>query len=182
MSPSRAVMAGKEALEQAETVLGGLAESIGLSGRQLRVRLAADDLPEACRRLKDDERLSYRYLSFVSGVDYGDSMDYLCLLRSPEHPFTIELRAALDRGQPVAPTLTGLWPTADWHEREAFDLLGIRFEGHSDLRRILNSEELELHPLRKDATPRRQPRNEWQWQGIGEAKRLPDEPPRTERS
>lgn len=182
MSDSRAVMAGEEARQHTETVLGDLAEKINLSGRHLGVRLAADDLLEVCRRLQSDERLAFSYLSFVSGVDYGDSIDYLCLLRSTAHPFTIELRAALNREQPAAPTLTGLWPTAGWHERETFDLLGISFEGHPDLRRILNSEELELFPLRKDAHPHREPRNEWQWQGIGESRRLPEEPPRTERS
>jgi len=62
----------------------------------------------------------------------------------------LRLKVRLDEKDPVVPTLTGLWPIANWFEREAWDMFGIRFDGHPDLRRILMYEPFEGHPLRKD--------------------------------
>ena len=60
------------------------------------------------------------------------------------------IRVVVDRNDPVIPSVADIWPTADWHEREAYDLMGIRFSNHPDLRRILCPDDWEGHPLRKD--------------------------------
>ena len=71
------------------------------------------------------------------------------LLSIPDRPRRVRLQAWLDDGEPV-PTVVPVWPTADWHEREAFDLMGITFAGHPNPRRILLDDDWEGHPLRKD--------------------------------
>ncbi len=71
------------------------------------------------------------------------------LLAIAERPRRIRVQTWLDDGEAV-PTVTGVWPTADWHEREAFDLMGIRVDGHPNLKRILLDDDWEGHPLRKD--------------------------------
>jgi NADH/F420H2 dehydrogenase subunit C len=71
------------------------------------------------------------------------------LLSVSERPRRVRLQVWLDDGEPV-PTVVPIWPTADWHEREAFDLMGITFSGHPNLRRILLDDDWEGHPLRKD--------------------------------
>ena len=71
------------------------------------------------------------------------------LLSVSERPRRVRLQVWLDDGEAV-PSVVGVWPTADWHEREAFDLMGIEFSGHPNLRRILMDDDWEGHPLRKD--------------------------------
>ena len=71
------------------------------------------------------------------------------LLSVSDRPRRVRLQVWVDDGEPV-PTVVSVWPTADWHEREAFDLMGIRFSGHPNLRRILMDDDWEGHPLRKD--------------------------------
>ena len=177
-----ATLTGKEALEQAEALLSGAGAQARLARGRIVVMLAAANLIEAAALLRDDEKLSCTYLSFVSGVDYPDRMEAVYILRSLEHQQLLELRVRLDRDRPSVPTVSGIWSTAEWHEREAYDLLGIVFEGHPDLRRILTRGEEGVFPLRKDARPHRIQRDEWRFDGIGAPKRLPGEAGRSERS
>jgi len=170
-----------EARELAETLLDGFLEEVAQIDDRLILGVAANDLPEAARRLRDDERLSCRYLSFVGGVDQVDYMEAIYLLRSMEHPFLVQIGVKLDRKNPVVPTVTHIWTGANWHERETFDLFGIRFERHPDLRRLLNREDMDVFPLRKDARPHRPLRPEWRWDQEPPL-RLPGEPPRRKRS
>jgi NADH/F420H2 dehydrogenase subunit C len=72
---------------------------------------------------------------------------HLLALRQP--PVRVRLKCWLDEGEPV-PSVVSVWPTADWHEREQFDLMGIRFEGHPNLKRLIMDDDWEGHPLRKD--------------------------------
>jgi NADH-quinone oxidoreductase subunit C len=129
------------------------------------------DLLEVCRFLRDEPRLRFDLLNCISGVDYFEPdvkkapkagfephTEVVYHLSSFAHPgqrFVLKLllpRWKDDKaGQiPEVPSVTGLWPTADWHEREVYDLSGIWFDGHPELRRILLAEDWIGHPLRKD--------------------------------
>lgn len=171
-----------EAQELAEELLSGIMLDAWQENGRLVVVVESDDLPEAGQRLRDDPHLSCRYLSHVCGVDQTDHMEVVYLLRSMDHPFPVEIRVGLDRRAPSVPTMTHIWTGANWHERETFDLFGIRFERHPDLRRLLNREDLDVFPLRKDARPHRNVRPEWRWEELEPPVRLPGEPPRRNRS
>ncbi|PTX93885.1 NADH-quinone oxidoreductase subunit C [Spartobacteria bacterium LR76] len=111
-----------------------------------------ESLRDAARYLKDTQ--GFDYLIDVSSLDhFGDSPRFemvyeLCNLGKGIH---IRLKATIaDDEDPVAPTVVDLWPTADWHEREVYDMMGIKFDGHPNLTRILMWEGYPYHPLRKD--------------------------------
>jgi NADH-quinone oxidoreductase subunit C len=102
--------------------------------------------------LRDDEELRFDSLMCLSGVDYGtgDGLGVTYHLCSTRLGHKITIKVKVSRDDPVVPSVADLWRTADWHEREAYDLLGITFEGHPDLTRILLPDDWEGHPLRKD--------------------------------
>lgn len=172
-----------DARERAEQTLSGLALDLREQDHSLVIELEAADVVKAATLLRDDEQLSCKYLSHVAGVDNVDHLEAVYVLRSMDHPVLIELRVEIaDRTNPVVPTVSNIWSGANWHEREAFDLFGIRFADHPDLRRILNREDLDVYPYRKDARPQRKTRPEWRWEGLEPPRRLPGEPPRRDRS
>ncbi|MFZ0659457.1 MAG: NADH-quinone oxidoreductase subunit C [Candidatus Binataceae bacterium] len=100
--------------------------------------------------LRDDPTLAMDCLSNQSGVDYKDRIEVVYHFFSYKHRHGAVLKVKLPRENPVVHTLENLWASANWMEREIFDLLGVTFEGHSDLRRILLPEDWEGFPLRKD--------------------------------
>ncbi len=102
--------------------------------------------------LRDDPDLRFEVPLCVSGVDYPpDKIEVVHHLFSQAHRHYVTLKLYADRADPVVPSLTPVWAGANWHEREVFDLLGVRFEGHPDLRRILLPDDWPLvWPLRKD--------------------------------
>lgn len=105
---------------------------------------------EICRFIK--EELGYDYLNCLSGVDWiaDGEMEVVYNISSLEQPGKITLRARIPRNEPVLRSVVPLWGTANWHERETFDLFGVHFENHPDLRRILLPEDWIGYPLRKD--------------------------------
>ncbi|MFY0652369.1 MAG: NADH-quinone oxidoreductase subunit C [Cyclobacteriaceae bacterium] len=111
------------------------------------------------QELQNNEATYFDSLSCLTGLDNGpekDTMEVIYNLFSIPYEVSLTLKVELARDNPRLPTVSTLWRTADWHEREAFDLLGIEFEGHLDLRRILMPADWEGHPLRKDyAEPER---------------------------
>ena len=107
-------------------------------------------LVRICQFLKDDPETAMDCLSNESGVDYKDRIEVVYHLFSYRHRHTAVLKVKLPRDNPSVPTLEGLWNSANWMEREIFDLLGVNFEGHSDLRRLLMPEDWPGYPLRKD--------------------------------
>jgi NADH-quinone oxidoreductase subunit C len=102
--------------------------------------------------LKTEPGLEFDCLSNLSGVDYPkrNVIEVVYHLYSYRHRHLFVLKVEAPRDNPAVPSLTRLWGHADWQEREVFDLLGVRFEGHPDLRRILMPEDWPGHPLRKD--------------------------------
>jgi NADH-quinone oxidoreductase subunit C len=109
-------------------------------------------IAEVCRYLHDDPDLAFDALSNQSGVDYKakDVIEVVYHLFSYRHRHAIVLKVDVPRDNPVMPTVEGVWKAANWLEREIFDLLGVTFTGHPDLRRLLMPEDWIGHPLRKD--------------------------------
>ncbi len=105
---------------------------------------------EVCRFLKSDERLLMDHLELLGGVDYKDRIEVVYVVYSMRHHHRYTVKVKLPRDNPKVQTVESLWGVANWHEREAFDMFGVVFEGHSDLRRILCPDDWEGFPLRKD--------------------------------
>jgi len=116
--------------------------------------VAADAIAEVAGFCRSDAALAFDNLMCLSAVDYPKEtpprMEMVYHLFSYGHGHTFVLKVHLDREQPRVPTVESVWGVANWHEREAYDLFGIVFEGHSDLRRILLPDDWQGHPLRKD--------------------------------
>ena len=114
---------------------------------------------EVANFLKMNPEYSFDYLSSVTGVDYREYLEAVYHFYSTtkkEGPLTIKVRT--DKGKSVIPSVTPIWRSAEFQEREAYDLVGIHFEGHPDLRRILMWEGFQYHPLRKDYVQENQDR------------------------
>lgn len=113
-----------------------------------------EGLIELMTFLRDDPKLKFNYLSDLSGVDLGEFAEprfaIVYHLYSLTHNHRLRVKVFLAEDQAKLPTLSGVWPSANWHEREAWDLYGIVFDNHPDLRRILMPYDYEGHPLRKD--------------------------------
>ncbi len=107
---------------------------------------------DICRFLKEDPDLRFNYLSDICGVDYHPErprFEVVYHLYSIPFKYRLRLKCKVDEGEAV-PSVTPVWKTANWHEREAYDMFGITFDGHPDLRRIYLWEGFEGYPLRKD--------------------------------
>ncbi len=110
-----------------------------------------EDIVDVCTFAK--EQLGYNFLSDLCGVDYlGSSPRFMVVynLYSIGSKSRLRLKVPVEESDAQVSTVSGVWGTANWHERETWDLYGIRFEGHPDLRRILLAEDWKGHPLRKD--------------------------------
>jgi len=116
--------------------------------------VAADAIADVAAFLKADPELAFDNLMCLSAVDYPKEMpprmEMVYHLLSYRHAHQFVLKVHLPREEPRLPSVEASWGVANWHEREAFDLFGIVFEGHSDLRRILLPDDWQGHPLRKD--------------------------------
>ncbi len=112
------------------------------------VTLRPEQLLPVCRFLK--EELAYDFFDCLLGVDRKDHFDVVYHLWSTQRNASLALKVKLDHDEPVVDSATPVWRGADWHEREAYDLFGIAFRGHGDLRRILLPEDFEGFPMRKD--------------------------------
>jgi NADH-quinone oxidoreductase subunit C len=149
-----------EVLELALKKALGEGAAISVALGEVTVVVKAADYLAAMQTLRDDPSLRFEELIDLCGVDYStygegtwDGLRFAAVthLLSIEHNWRVRVRVfAPDDEMPVIPTVTGIWRAANWYEREAFDLFGILFEGHGDLRRILTDYGFIGHPFRKD--------------------------------
>jgi NADH-quinone oxidoreductase subunit C len=112
-----------------------------------------EHLQRAAEFLANDPALQFTFLSDITAVDkfpLEPRFELNYHLLSLEHRARIRIKVRASGNDPVVPSVTSIWPAANWHEREAFDLMGVRFDGHPDLVRILMPDDWEGHPLRKD--------------------------------
>src|SRR5258706_9926313 len=143
-----------------DSSLGGKIVSLSESLGELTLVVEAKDYAATARQLRDDPAARFEELIDLCGVDYsgfgeggwkGRRFAVVSHLLSLAHNWRLRLRAfAAEDDFPVVDSLTGVWPNADWYEREAFDLFGIMFTGHADLRRILTDYGFIRHPFRQE--------------------------------
>ncbi|AZN38569.1 NADH-quinone oxidoreductase subunit C [Paenibacillus albus] len=115
--------------------------------------IRADRLIETSRLLKSHDAQSFTYLRNVSGVDYETHLEVVYHLVSLTTKNELAVKVKTNREQPEIPSVVPIWDTANWNEREIYDLLGIDFPGHPDLRRIMMPDDWVGYPLRKDYVP-----------------------------
>src|SRR6266850_1995340 len=157
-------------MEQAKTIINARAEKTAELARRLKAKFAdlisepeefrgevslkvadAERMPEVCQFAKKE--LGFDYLVDISSIDnYGDDPRFTIVyhLYGYGHLCYIRLKTEVGEEKAEMPTVTTVWRTADWHEREIYDMMGVRFRGHPDLRRILMWEGYPYFPLRKD--------------------------------
>ena len=132
----------------------GAVQQITIDRGEITFYVQRDRVLELCRTLRDDEGLRFELCSSVSGVDYGEDVEQrlhvVYHLLSMTYRRRIRLEVALDVDDPHVPSVVEVYPTADWHERETWDMFGVIFDGHPALTRILMPDDWDGHPQRKD--------------------------------
>ena len=134
-----------------EKLSGRVGEAV-LAYGELTVFVEPGNLIEVATFLRDDPRCQFISIIDISGADYPSRVkrfDVVYHLLSPKQNIRIRLKVQVDE-ETLVPSLTAVYPGADWYERETYDLYGVLFAGHPDLRRILTDYGFEGHPLRKD--------------------------------
>ncbi len=139
-----------------EKVPGEVTGTVTFAG-QVGVMVKKERIQDICRFLHDDPALKMDHLADLTAVDYstyagdaGPRFEVVYNLISTGLRHRIRLKARVPEEDPRIDTVTSIWNTANWHERETYDLMGIVFQGHPDLRRILLPEDWVGHPLRKE--------------------------------
>jgi NADH-quinone oxidoreductase subunit C len=149
-----------EVLQNALTTVLGDRASMSVALGEITIVVKAGDYLQVMQTLRDEPSLHFEQMIDLCGVDYStwgdgawDGLRFAAVvhLLSIKHNWRVRVRVfAPDDDMPLLPSITGIWRTANWFEREAFDMLGILFEGHNDLRRILTDYGFIGHPFRKD--------------------------------
>jgi NADH-quinone oxidoreductase subunit C len=163
-------MSGQAFVDQLKQRFGEKISGANLENIDPWIEVTPDGIVEACQYLRTEPSLAFDYLNSVTAVDYFEPdekkaakvswqphIEVVYHLFSMKHKHSLVLKVMLPRWKgnetgelPELPSVASVWRTADWHERECYDLLGIRFTGHPNLRRILCPEDWVGHPLRKD--------------------------------
>ncbi len=145
-------MTPEQFLEQLRSTFGTALAEAEAKGSVLLLTTSAEQGYAVCKALHG---LGFEYLNCLSGVDWTTHLEVVYDLSSLHHTTKAHLRVKVDRADPIVRSVTDLWKAANWHERECFDMFGVRFDGHPDHRRILLSEDWVGFPLRKDYTDER---------------------------
>jgi NADH-quinone oxidoreductase subunit C len=143
-----------DALEDAYAKFDDAIEKVVVDRGELTLYIKADHIAEVCQTMRDDDALRFELCSSVSGVDYLGTDErrlHVCYqLTSMTYRRRIRLEVSVTTDDPHVPSVTSVYPTADWQEREAYDMFGVVFDGHPGLTRILMPDDWEGHPQRKD--------------------------------
>ena len=140
-------LSGNEVARQIEEKFPG---SIVESSQDSLV-VKSNSLLEVLTFLKDTKDFDFAYLNYITAVDYFEYFEVIYQLTSLEHNHTVVVKARCNnRENPALPSVVGLWQGADFQEREIYDLMGIKFEGHPNMKRIFLWDGFTGHPLRKD--------------------------------
>ena len=144
-------------LEKILAIVNGIAKAgpvtVDDNSTPKALRIHADDLLHVCAELYKNPETYFDLLSCVTGIDNGPekgTMEIAYNLYSIPFNIHLALRITLPRDGGEADSVAGIWKTANWHEREVYDMFGVKFRNHPDLRRILLPADWEGHPLRKD--------------------------------
>lgn len=119
----------------------------------LTFETSKENIGEILRFLKEDKELRFNYLTDITGIHYPDeelSIGVIYHLHSLTNNVRVRIKVFLDGDKPVIPTATNLWEGANWMERETYDFFGIIFEGHPNLVRILNVDDMTVFPMRRE--------------------------------
>lgn len=163
-------MSGQAFVDRLKAGFGETITGANLTAIDPWIEVAPAGLVEVCRYLHDEPDLRFNMLNCITGVDYFEPdpkkaakldwqphLEVVYHLWSLPHKTSLVLKVMLPRWKddregelPEVPSVSSVWRTADWHEREVYDLSGVMFTGHPDLRRILCPEDWEGYPLRKD--------------------------------
>ncbi|MGH7179050.1 MAG: NADH-quinone oxidoreductase subunit C [Tepidisphaeraceae bacterium] len=145
-------MTPRQIIQEIQTRFGEKVSEAHPDDKHPRIHVGASDWRELAEYLLRDPAIRLDWLQCLSGVDYvaDDKMCVVYDLYSFDHGHGLAVKVYCPRASAKIPSVCDLWPAADWHEREAFDMLGIEFTGHPDLRRILCADDWEGFPLRKD--------------------------------
>ena len=140
-------LSGKELASQIEEKLP---DSIEESSQESLV-VKSDSLLAVAAFLKENDGLKFDYLNYITAVDYYSYFEVVYQLTSTEHNHTVIIKTrCYDRDNPTVPSVIELWQGADFQEREIYDLMGVKFEGHPNMKRIFLWDGFPGHPLRKD--------------------------------
>ena len=148
-------MTPEELKSKLETDFRDQIQSIALSPQKEVILVTkADAYLPLSQALRTGPGYDFQHLSCLTAVDYPkeNKITVVCHLWSYKTCAQLTVKLDVDRADPKAPTLENVWKSANWFEREVFDLYGVVFEGHSDLRRIMMPEDYKKYPLRKDFT------------------------------
>lgn len=148
-------MTSDQIIEKVMTSLGDAVQKTEVTLGDAVVHATPENLVQVAQFLKDDPELKLDYLSHISGVDYLEQerdprFEAVYELHSMTHGHSARIRVGIDEDDPKVPTVTGLWASASFPERELYDMFGIEVTGHPDLRRLIMPPDWEGHPLCKD--------------------------------
>jgi len=120
----------------------------------LNIHTTREQIIDLLQLLRDDEQFGFKFLTTLCAIHYpdntGQELALVYHLHNWQQNVRIRLKVFLPIDDPTVPTATGLWPTANWMERQEYDFFGVVFTGHPDLRRILNVDDMEVFPMRKE--------------------------------